>query len=80
VSKCETLWIGEKFAEIGGGTEDEFLNKGLFTWATGMLSKHLLQKEIQPLYILEQDNLASKKIANKIFHDTGGREFTFYIK
>jgi len=80
VSKCETLWIGENFVEIGGGTEDEFLNKGLFTWATSMLSKHLLQKGIQPLYILEQDNIASKKIANKIFHDTGGREFTFYIK
>ncbi len=80
VSKCETLWIGEKFAEIGGGTEDEFLNQGLFTWATGMLAKHLLLKGIQPLYILEQDNIASRKIANKIFHDTGGREFTFYIK
>jgi hypothetical protein len=78
--KCETLWMSSEYAEIGGGTEDKFLCRGLFTWVTGTLAKRLLEKGLKPLYIFEQGNIPSKKVAHKLFHDSGGREFTFYIK
>lgn len=70
-------WRSPRFAEVYVLAEVEARGRG---WARSVLSActaHLLKEELIPLYMVEEDNSASIKLAESVgYQDTGRRCFT----
>ena len=75
VAESGTNWRTEEFAEVFVHVESAVQGRGLGKSVVSACTVHLLESNIRPLYIVDQDNAESVAIAEALgYTDTGARE------
>lgn len=77
VAAAGVNWASPDFAEVFVHVQDEERMRGLGRTVLNALVEALLKRRVTPLYVVDQTNTASRKLADKVgFVDTGAREIT----
>lgn len=78
VAESGTNWRTDEFAEVFVYVEMAARGRGLGKSVVSSCVVHLLESNLRPLYIVEEDNAESVAIAEALgFVDTGAREFVY---
>jgi len=76
VSQASTNWESPYFAEIGVVTEEAYRGQGLGKAVVSACTEALLERGIAPLYMTDEDNLASRRLCEALgYRFPGHREF-----
>lgn len=75
VAAAGVNWASPDFAEVFVTVQDEDRMRGLGRTVLNALVEDLLKRRVTPLYVVDQTNTASRKLADKVgFVETGARE------
>lgn len=76
-AEAGTSWISTRFGEVFVQVAETVRGRGLGKSVVSAVCTNLLQRKRTPLYITRTDNVASRKLAERLgFQDTGGYELS----
>jgi RimJ/RimL family protein N-acetyltransferase len=76
-AEAGTSWISSKYGELYVKTEEAFRGRGLGKSVVSAVCVNLLEIKKTPLYITDQDNVASQKLAERLgCRNTGAYELS----